>query len=237
MTTLVVALLAGGGACLAMPSRAGQRRVRAPAAPTQGTGWMIRWRALLSALGGIGALLFVGGSAGMVLAAVVGAGSWLAIGRLEPPGVRREREQAARELPHLVRLLGAALAAGAAPDQALEAVIDAAPGVASAQLAGSAARLRLGADPGEVWSDLAASPSLGPLGRALERSHSSGAPVAVAVGRLADELARSARFDLESRARAVGVKAALPLGICLLPCFLLIGIVPLAVGLFTTLRW
>jgi hypothetical protein len=33
----------------------------------------------------------------------------------------------------------------------------------------------------------------------------------------------------------VGVKAAVPLGLCLLPAFVLIGIVPVVAGLLTTL--
>jgi pilus assembly protein TadC len=55
------------------------------------------------------------------------------------------------------------------------------------------------------------------------------------VERLADELARSARAEVEDRARAVGVKAAVPLGLCLLPSFLLIGVVPLVAGLLRSL--
>jgi len=35
----------------------------------------------------------------------------------------------------------------------------------------------------------------------------------------------------------VGIRAALPLGLCLLPAFLLIGIVPLVVSALTVLRW
>jgi hypothetical protein len=35
---------------------------------------------------------------------------------------------------------------------------------------------------------------------------------------------------VESRARAVGVKAAVPLGVCLLPAFVLVGVVPLVAG-------
>jgi hypothetical protein len=35
----------------------------------------------------------------------------------------------------------------------------------------------------------------------------------------------------------VGVKAAVPLGLCLLPAFVLIGIVPLVAGLMSTLAW
>jgi hypothetical protein len=60
--------------------------------------------------------------------------------------------------------------------------------------------------------------------------------VARAVERLADDLAASARAEVEDRARAVGVRAAVPLGVCLLPSFLLLGIVPLVVGLVSGLR-
>jgi pilus assembly protein TadC len=55
------------------------------------------------------------------------------------------------------------------------------------------------------------------------------------VPRLADELDRRARLQVEERARAVGVKAAVPLGLCLLPSFLLIGVVPLVAALLRSL--
>ena len=58
----------------------------------------------------------------------------------------------------------------------------------------------------------------------------SGSSVSEAMTRLADDLRRSARADVESRARAVGVKAAIPLGVCLLPAFVLVGVVPLVAG-------
>jgi hypothetical protein len=48
--------------------------------------------------------------------------------------------------------------------------------------------------------------------------------------RLAEDLRRRDRADVESRARSVGVKAALPLGLCLLPAFVLVGVVPLVAG-------
>ena len=133
-------------------------------------------------------------------------------------------------------LLAAALAAGAAPASAAQAVADALPGPGGARLGRAAARLRLGADPVAVWQGLADEPALAPLGRALARGQSSGSSVVVSVRRLGDELARAARADAEDRARRVGVKAAVPLGACLLPSFLLIGIVPLVGGLLTSLR-
>jgi hypothetical protein len=55
------------------------------------------------------------------------------------------------------------------------------------------------------------------------------------VVRLADELACRSRAGVEERARGVGVKAAVPLGLCLLPSFVLIGVVPLVVSLLTSL--
>ncbi len=149
--------------------------------------------------------------------------------------MRRDRDLARRDLPHVVGLLADALRSGQAPVDALAVVATALPGPASRRLAEVVPRLRLGVDPAQVWSDLASDPALGPLGRTLARAHRTGAPVVAAIERLAHELARSARADVEDRARAVGVKAAVPLGLCLLPAFVLIGIVPVVAGLLTTL--
>jgi len=135
----------------------------------------------------------------------------------------------------VVGLLADALRSGRPPDAALAVVVDALPGPAAGRLAALLPRLRLGVDREQVWADLAADTALGPLGRALARAHRTGAPVVPAVERLADELARSARAEVEDRARAVGVKAAVPLGLCLLPSFVLVGIVPVVAALFSSL--
>jgi len=67
------------------------------------------------------------------------------------------------------------------------------------------------------------------------RADRSGASVTQEVIRLADELARTSRASVEERARSVGVKAAVPLGLCLLPSFVLVGVVPLVVSLLQSL--
>ena len=162
---------------------------------------------------------------------------WVVADRAEPADVRRRREEAQRTLPHLVQLYAAALAAGAAPTTALEHVTAALPGPAADGLRGVQARLALGASPSEVWAELATDPSLGSLGRTMARAHGSGAPVVDSVRALADELAVEARADVECRARTVGVRAAVPLGLCLLPSFLLLGIVPLVAGALAGIRW
>jgi hypothetical protein len=61
--------------------------------------------------------------------------------------------------------------------------------------------------------------------------------VAAVVERLADDLAETGRAEVEQRARTVGVRAAVPLGLCLLPAFLLLGIVPLVASLVSGLEW
>jgi len=154
----------------------------------------------------------------------------------------REREAVAADLPHLVALLAAGLRSGAAPGPALEAACAALPGPAAEVLQPVRTRLRWGAEPGDVWRDLAADPDLGDLGvaqlgRSLARASETGASVVGTVEALADHLAAESRAGVEDRARAVGVRAALPLGTCLLPAFLLLGIVPLVVGLATRLSW
>lgn len=235
----VVGALAAGAAALALPARAGARDAcRDAASPVTAArpGWARRFRALLSLLAGVGALTLVGGVVGLLTAPVAVVACWVAVGRAEPADVRRRRELMRRDLPHLVRLLGAALAAGAAPERAVASVADALPGPAAERLAGVAARLRLGADPAAVWRGLAAEPALAPLGRAMVRGHLAGTSVVASIERLADELGRAARAEAEDRARRVGVKAAVPLGLCLLPAFVLIGIVPLVGGLLTSLR-
>ena len=199
--------------------------------------WLMRHRLLWSALSGAGAAVFVGGAPGLVAAAVAGVATWVVIGRAEPPEERRRREAVRRDLPHLVTLLGSALSGGAAPGAAVTLVCQALPGPAAARLQPLAARLALGADPAQVWTTLSSDAELGPLGRSLARAHASGTPVVAAVERLGDDLARRARAEVEDRARAVGVKAAVPLGLCLLPAFVLIGIVPLVAGLLGELSF
>jgi len=186
---------------------------------------------LVAALGvAVGAWVLAGGVPGALAAPVAAAACWWVTGRMEPAAVRRRRERLVAAVPHVVDLMAACLGAGLSPSAALEHVADAVGPPARDELVAVSARLRLGVDPGTVWRDLARHPQLGGLGRALARAVESGASVADAMQRLSDDLRRTARADVESRARAVGVKAAVPLGVCLLPAFVLVGVVPLVAG-------
>lgn len=242
---LLAALLAAAAAALLVPpaTRSTSRRSTSrsagglsPARPAPARdGLLRRGRWLWAGLAGAGAAVLLGGPlalpAGVVTGAVVGG----VAGRIEPPDVRRRREQVRRDLPHVVTLLAAALRSGVAPAEAVDLVCRALPGAASDRLVPVAARLRLGGDPAAIWSGLGEDPELAPLGRTLARAQRTGAPIVAAVDRLGTALARHARAEVEDRARAVGVRAALPLGLCLLPSFLVLGIVPLAVSLAATI--
>jgi Flp pilus assembly protein TadB len=224
-------------ALLVAPRVALPQRIEARAAAGPAEGLLRRWRGIWAVLAGAGGGLLVGGALTIPAGVAVGIAVWVVAGRIEPVGVRRRREEVRRDLPHVVALLASALRSGLAPGPAIALVARALPGAAADRLAGVATRLDLGGDPAIVWQALGADDVLAPLGRTLARVHRTGAPVVGEIERLGDELARRARAEVEDRARAVGVRAAVPLGVCLLPSFLLLGIVPLVAGLAAALSW
>ena len=190
----------------------------------------------VSAVGAASGVWFlVGGWPGVPVGAVAGVLAWRVLSRREPTVLRRRREALERGVPLTVDLLAASLSVGSAPAAALARVLDAVDPPLRDELRTPVARLRLGADPVVVWAEMARHPQLGPIGRCLLRATESGAPVADALQRLSADQRHQARTEVEARARAVGVKAAAPLGLCLLPAFVLLGIVPLIAGLLPVL--
>lgn len=234
MSSLLAAVLAGAAALWLVP---GVPRARGAGSgrPARDGGSDARLRLLWAALAGVGIALFVSGRAGLPVGGLGAAVTWFVLGRTEPPAVRRAREAAERDLPGLVHLLAGALESGCATADAVRLVCDAYPGPAAELVSTVAPRLALGIDVESAWAPLLDDERLATLGRTMVRAHKSGASVAVAVAGLADELAQRSRVRIEERARSVGVKAAVPLGLCLLPSFILLGIVPLAVGLMESL--
>lgn len=221
LATWWAALAAAGAAWVGWPGPA--------LGPAAQTGRPRRWhlrRGLLSVGAGLGALLWHP-AAGVGIAAL--AWWWLGRSPQRPP-----RSGDTTDLSHLVTLMVGPLRAGAAPATALDQVTRALPGPTAQRLAEPLALLAVGIDAETVWRRMAADPVVGDLGRALVRAQRSGAAVGPTVERLSAELAERAAVSMEDRARAVGVQAAVPLGLCLLPAFLLLGVVPLAVGLFST---
>jgi len=232
-----VLLAAGAAACAAaLAPRISERPAAGePAPPSAEVWWMHRFRPVLALAAGCGAWVFVGGTPGLLAFAAAALGCWRAIGRAEPEPLRRRREEVEADLPVLVQLVAIGLKAGVDPLRALVMAAAALPGPAADQVTAALEPHRLGADPDRLWRRLSEVTGLEPLGRALARSSESGASIVVVIDRLGVELGRRRRAELEDRARRVGVKAAVPLGLCLLPAFLLVGIVPLVGGLIGSL--
>ena len=217
-------------AAFLMPAASGAWPVRDHARPATSAPSGARLRVLAAIAVGAATAVLLGQTVGLLLAPVAAVVTWRWMGSVESRRSRRRREALDRGLPLAVDLIAACLAVGASPAGALAEVAAAVEPPMSEELAAVATRLRLGADPAGVWEDLARHPQLGPMGRALARAVRAGASVADAMTRLAEDLRSAARSQVEGRARAVAVKAAAPLGLCLLPAFVLVGVVPLVAG-------
>ncbi|MGH8825880.1 MAG: type II secretion system F family protein, partial [Jiangellaceae bacterium] len=97
-------------------------------------------------------------------------------------------------------------------------------------LVAAAAAARVGADPSSAWVNLADDPALGTLARALAGAGTHGASPVAMLERVAADARDAARWEAQARARALGARAAAPLGLCFLPAFVLVGIVPVVAG-------
>jgi pilus assembly protein TadC len=139
----------------------------------------------------------------------------------------------AADLPFAVDLMVACVRAGQPLGGAIDATAQALGGPLGERLAWVGGRVRLGADPESAWSALAGERPLGSLARAMSRAAASGSPVADVLIRLADDARHEARAGSSAAARRVGVQAVAPLGLCFLPAFVLLGIVPVIAGLAT----
>lgn len=234
--SLMTVLCCGATGFLAMPNDGPRRRLGrllpvqdSPA--THGRGRDVRMRWAAAGLAGLVCALLVGGPVGWAAGALVTTGCVRILSRLEPRAVRLRRARIIAELPMTIDLLAACLRGGGAWHESVEAVADAVGGPLGTELARVAARIRLGADPAEEWLGLAADPILAPLGRAAARAATGGAPVAATLARLTRDQRRTARAAASARARTAGVRAVAPLGLCFLPAFVFLGIVPAIAGI------
>ncbi|WP_435820947.1 type II secretion system F family protein [Micromonospora musae] len=178
------------------------------------------------------------------LAVVVVAGNWLGLlaavpatilldrllRRIEPPAARNRRLREAADLPLAADLLAAAMRAGAPVDRSVLAVAEALDGPLATRLGRVGRTLLLGGGPEEAWSALDGVPGAERVAAAAYRSSNSGAALAGALTRLADDLRADRATAAEASARRAGVLIVLPLGLCFLPAFILAGLVPVIVA-------
>jgi len=196
-----------------------------PADPAPSTGR--RW--LLAAAAGAAAGLLVGGPVGLAVAGAVTVAGERLLRRAPPDGAREFRSALLRELPGACDLLGVCLSSGVPVAGALAAVAAAVPAPLGPQLRDVAALYRLGAEPRRAWAQVPA--DLAALGRVLVRAGESGSAVVPALRSLAADGRSAARAQTEAAVRRAGVWVLAPLGLCFLPAFLCLGVVPLVLGI------
>lgn len=97
----------------------------------------------------------------------------------------------------------------------------------------AATALLAGTDAQAAWSALAEDEATAPLAAAVIRAGRTGAPAAATVARAAHELREAASAALLAEVHAVGVRATAPLAVCFLPAFVLLGVLPTALGLLS----
>jgi len=134
-------------------------------------------------------------------------------------------------------LLAACLRAGLPMAAAARAVAPGAPAVLGAALRRAADLLALGADAAMAWDQVArdsadqGAEEVDSLARMARRSARSGASLAAAVGELAEQRRSGVEDAAAARAERAGVLIGGPLGLCFLPAFICLGIVPVVIGL------
>lgn len=179
--------------------------------------------------------VLVGGVLGLVLGLAAGGGAWQWLRRARRAGGDPEEAYdvagAARQLPLAADLLAACITAGASPVVAAQAVGEALSGPVGERLAKGAAEARLGGEPAEAWRALATLPGAGALARLLERADESGVPAAAPVARLAAEARAEWGRSATERARRAAVLVTAPVGLCFLPAFIAVGVLPVVIGL------
>jgi pilus assembly protein TadC len=167
-----------------------------------------------------------GGLGGLALAPLVG---WL-VGLAQARAVVRAPPDAVRQVPLVLDLLAAALRSGQPVAAAVAVVAPIAGDDHSERLRLVAGLLRFGADPAVAWASLSDS-VLAPVAGAAVRSAESGVRLARGFELLAAELRDEARAAALARAHRAGVWAMAPLGLCFLPAFACLGVLPVIVGI------
>ncbi|GAB3067763.1 type II secretion system F family protein [Micromonospora schwarzwaldensis] len=231
----VAAVCLGGAASLLVVTGAAVRPARRlrRLAPTPRPGrpnwWPDRIR-LGAGLTAVAVAVVAGGWGGLLTGLLAGVAADRLLRRIEPRAVRERRLRETADLPLAADLLAAALRAGAPVDGSALAVAEALGGPLADRLGRVGRTLGLGGTAIEAWAHLRPVSGAESLVAAAVRSSNSGAALAGALTRLADDLRAQRSTAAEAAARRAGVLIVLPLGLCFLPAFILAGLVPVIVA-------
>ena len=163
-------------------------------------------------------------------APIVAATGLLVVGWVEPPSARRRRQQLIMEVPQALELMAACLGAGLPARTACAAVVGTFGGAVADDLGQVLALQQLGVPDAAAWRTLCDHPQFGLAADYLARSVESGTSMVEGMRHHAVTAREARRSELQVRARTVGVRSVLPLMMCFIPSFMLLGIVPAVVS-------
>lgn len=152
------------------------------------------------------------------------------VSKLESAAQRKKAKRLAADLPVALNLLAAVVASGQSTESALAIVARHTHGPLGAELVDVARQLAQSSDPSKVWLGLSDS-FFGKAARGFARSAESGSGVVAVIRQSAADVRREREEHKRVAASQVAVKTAAPLGLCFLPAFLLVGIVPMVLGI------
>ncbi|WP_104086290.1 type II secretion system F family protein [Arthrobacter sp. GMC3] len=152
-----------------------------------------------------------------------------------PPGGNHVNGEAGdpgiADVPLLLELLGAALDAGLSIPWALRLVAGVATSPIRESLSHVVAGLEMGASWDHSWAGSRDTAELAALHSALGFAAMTGTPAAPLLYAEARQRRRQSHRDAEKRASALGVKLVIPLGLCSLPAFVCLGVIPVVVAM------
>ncbi|MDQ0078291.1 type II secretion system F family protein [Arthrobacter oryzae] len=151
-------------------------------------------------------------------------------GTTDGPNLRAD--EGLRDTAMMLELIGAMLDAGSGIGRALELVADSASPEYHRSLRPVVSALAIGADWDTAWrSSEARTPELLILRQALGFAALTGAPSSAILYAQAARLRRERFRAAEKRAAALGVRLVVPLGLCSLPAFVCLGVVPVLLAM------
>lgn len=166
---------------------------------------------------------------GLLIAACGGVGAALILRRARSKGALRDEVDPA--LPLALTVASLLLRAGAPPSTALAGATRTVGSTTAAECENVHRRIAMGEHASSAWAGLLGDPRLAPVGRAAMRASDSGAALARAWESTAQQAKADRRLAAEIAARRVGIRALAPLGLCFLPSFVCLGVIPIVIGL------
>lgn len=156
-------------------------------------------------------------------------------GREHPPqgaaSAKRTAGDGIEKVPLMLDLLGTALESGLAIQNALHVVAGVSDHATCEALRRVAAALEMGVAWDEAWEGNTNRSGLAQLHAALSFGALTGASAASLLYAEAAQIRRAGARQAERRAAALGVKLVVPLGLCSLPAFIALGIVPVVLAM------